>query len=73
MSAPTPAADRLPSWRVAVGLFVVVVGYLLTLLGIVVYAWDGLHYYRGIPVLLVPAVGIVITVVGSWLIWAERA
>jgi|GEM_PF-4230517 len=73
MPAPTPSADRLPSWRVAVGLFATVVGYLITLLGVVLYTWDGLHYYRGISVLLVPAVGIVIAVGGGWLIWVERA
>lgn len=73
MSASTSSADQLPSWRVAVGLFATVVGYLIILLGVVLYTWDGLHYYRGIPILLVSVVGIVIAVGGGWLIWVERA
>lgn len=62
-----------PSWKTALGLFAVTAGYLVALVGVVFYTWGELHHLYRVPVLLVPAVGILAVIAGGVMVWAERA
>lgn len=73
MSAPNHPATLTPSRKTAFGLFAVVAGYLVTLVGIAFYTWGGLHRLYNVPVLLVPIVGFLAVVAGGAMVWAERA
>lgn len=69
----TPSAILTPSWKTALGLFAVTAGYLVALVGIVFYAWGGLHDVYRVPVLLVPVVGLLALVAGGAMVWTDRA
>ena len=71
MSASTPRATLPPSAKTAVGLFAIVVGYLVALVGTVFYTWAGLHTLYRIPVVVVPAAGVLAIFAGGALVWAE--
>lgn len=73
MSTSTPEVIRRPSAKTVIGLFTLVVGYLGALVGTVFYTWAGLHTLYRIPVLTIPVVGVLMTLAGGALVWAERA
>lgn len=73
MSTSAPDIVRRPSAKTAIGLFAIVVGYLIALVGAVFYIWAGLHTLYRVPVLAVPVVGILAIFAGGALVWAERA
>lgn len=62
-----------PSWRTAFGLIAVTVGYLVAILGVVIYAWAEVHAIYFVPTLTLSVVGLLIVVVGGVLVWRERA
>lgn len=72
MSTPHPSAVLTPSWRTALGLFAITIGYLIALLGVVFYAWAGLHTLYRVPVLIVPVVGLLVAIVGGAMVRSER-
>lgn len=73
MSTPNHSAIITPSGRTALGLFAVVAGYLVMLVGTAFYTWGGVHWFYGIPVLAVPIVGILAVIAGGVVLWNERA
>lgn len=73
MSSSDHSAILTPSWNTALGLFAVTVGYILAMVGIVVYAWGDIHTVSFVPVLVVPVAGLLVVVAGSVLVWRERA
>ena len=73
MTAPTPSPIVMPSWKTALGLFAVTIGYLIALVGVVFYLWAGLHHLYRIPVLVVPVVGSLVVIAGGAMVWTECA
>lgn len=73
MSSPNPAAVLIPSWKTALGLFAVTAGYLVVLVGVVFYTWGEMHHLYRVPVLLVPAIGLLVVLAGGAMVWVERA
>ena len=73
MSASDVPAVRSPSWKTALGLFAITLGYLTLLLGTVFYTWGGMHELYRIPVLAIPVAGLLVAVGGGAMVWAERA
>ena len=73
MSSPDHSAILTPSWNTALGLFAVTVGYIVAMVGIVVYAWADVHTISFVPVLVVTVVGLLVVVAGCVLVWRERA
>jgi hypothetical protein len=73
MSAPNAATVLTPSWKTALGLFAVMAGYLVALVGIVFYAWGGLHEVYHVPTVLVSIIGLLVVVAGGAMVWTERA
>jgi len=62
-----------PSWRVAIGLIAATAGYLLSLIGVGLYAWGEIHKVYRVPTLAVPAAGLAAVVAGGVLIQRERS
>ncbi|EMA52667.1 MULTISPECIES: hypothetical protein [Halococcus] len=72
-STPNTPVVASPSWRVAIGLIAATVGYLVVLLGVGLAAWGGIDAVYRIPILAVPAAGLVLAVAGGVLIQRERS